>query len=282
MYVSPESLDLHLSLLKRHLEIVHLEEWLRAQNRGEELPKQACAITFDDGWRDNFEYAFPVLSRHKVPATIFLASSFVNTNIEFWPSRLQHLLRSLNPKEPMAPNLESTLRTVRERAARNGSWTPEDIDAAIDVAKNLEESLITRLLADGEELYPRTVVRSLLTEVEIRQMAASDLVRFGSHSRTHFRCRAGTSSATLQDEIVNSKRETELLAGKPVELFSFPNGDYSKDALELVRRHYIGAVTTHRGWHRAGGDSYRIRRIGIHDDVSRRAASFLGRLSGLS
>jgi hypothetical protein len=85
MYVSPATLDLHCALLKRYFDFVHLDDWLRAARAREELPRMACALTFDDGWRDNFEYALPVLEQQCVPATIFLVSSYTGTAREFWP-----------------------------------------------------------------------------------------------------------------------------------------------------------------------------------------------------
>jgi len=79
MYVSPETLDLHLGELKRHFELVHLDDWLRRAEARSTLPRLACAITFDDGWRDNYDFALPVLARHGAPATIFLVSSYIGT-----------------------------------------------------------------------------------------------------------------------------------------------------------------------------------------------------------
>jgi hypothetical protein len=51
-------------------------------------------------------------------------------------------------------------------------------------------------------------------------------------------------------------------------------------AENLVRQHYLGAVTTSKGWHGAQRDPFRIRRIGVHEDISSRPDSFLARISG--
>jgi len=109
MYVSPQTLDLHLTVLKRHFPVVHLDEWLSAAQRGGPLPSRACALTFDDGWRDNFEHAFPVLLRHRAPATIFLVSSMTGTLRQFWPNRLARRLIGLQPEEGLPEPLQSVL-----------------------------------------------------------------------------------------------------------------------------------------------------------------------------
>ena len=79
MFVSPRTLDLHLATLRRYFELVHLDDWLKRAASGAELPRLSCALTFDDGWRDNYEYGFPVLQRYQAPATIFLVSGSIAT-----------------------------------------------------------------------------------------------------------------------------------------------------------------------------------------------------------
>jgi peptidoglycan/xylan/chitin deacetylase (PgdA/CDA1 family) len=81
-------------------------------------------------------------------------------------------------------------------------------------------------------------------------------------------------------EIVDSRTEIAASVGAPVDLFCYPNGDSTPAARELVSQHYVGAVTTEKGWHSTRADPYQIRRIGVHEHISNRPASFLARLSG--
>jgi peptidoglycan/xylan/chitin deacetylase (PgdA/CDA1 family) len=284
MYVSPQTLDLHLTLLKRHFPIVHLDDWLRSAATGGPLPPQACALTFDDGWRDNFEHAFPVLRHHAAPATIFLVSGMTGTDLEFWPNRLARRLAQLRPGEGLPDPLGRLLAPVIEHAHSAGAWSLQDLDRAVVLSKQLgDEQVGAALDAVPAGIAPTAITRAVLNNDELRTMAASGLVRFGSHTRTHRRFRSDLPPEVLEREIAGSHAEiAESVGSAGVGVFCYPNGDTTPEAVGAVRRHYAAAVTTRKGWHRAGADPYLIPRIGLHEDISNRPASFLARLSGWS
>ena len=204
MFVSPETLDLHLTELKRRFVLVHLDEWLRRARGGLPLPKLACAITFDDGWRDNYEFALPVLVRHDAPATIFLVSSFVGTAQRFWPNRLMRLLDkafaepgSVDFPEPLRGIIEPTLIQAR----RHGVLRADDIDRAIQGGKRLDEEQIRSLVEEAEKTCDDpTRAAEILSRSDVVQMAASGLVRFGSHTMTHLRLGGRIPSEDLERE----------------------------------------------------------------------------------
>jgi peptidoglycan/xylan/chitin deacetylase (PgdA/CDA1 family) len=283
MYVSPATLDMHLRTLKRHFPIVHLDDWVRSAAEGKALAPQACALTFDDGWRDNFDHAFPVLRRHNTPATIFLVSGMTGTNKDFWPNRLSRLLARWPSGAPLPKALEEVLAPVLAHARSAGTWSLEDLDRAVVRAKQLGEALIETALADAQAQQASTdSARAVLNEDELALMAASGLVRFGSHTRTHYRFRGEVAPDVLEREIGGSRAEIAASAGPAAaDVFCYPNGDTTPAAVECVGRHYVAAVTTEKGWHDPGANRFLIRRIGVHEDISDRPAAFLARIAGL-
>ena len=284
MYVSPETLDLHLRELERHFELVHLDDWLRRARGGSALPKRACAITFDDGWRDNYEFALPVLAKHGAPATVFLVSSYIGTTYRFWPNRLMSLLQKsfARPGSVTFPQpLSRIVQPVLAAAARHGKLRADDADVVVRGAKEWEEEEIRGMVETAEKSCgDLSEAGEILDREEIGKIGASGLVRFGSHTATHFRLGGRMSSEELEREIVGSQRNLQDLSGQAIDLFCYPNGDTSPAAIDLVRRHYLGAVTTREGWHDTGRDPYLICRINLHEDVSNARETFLARLSG--
>jgi len=79
MYVSTLSLDLHLRYLSKYYSIVTLDELQQWKLGRMSFEKTPCVITFDDGWRDNYTNAFPLLKKYDVPATIFLVTGAIDT-----------------------------------------------------------------------------------------------------------------------------------------------------------------------------------------------------------
>ena len=93
MITEPDSFQMHLQTLKKEFTIISLSEWLDRKKQKLPLPKKACAITFDDGWLDNYEYALPILEQEQVPATLFAVSHMIGTCDQFWPNRIANLLQ---------------------------------------------------------------------------------------------------------------------------------------------------------------------------------------------
>ncbi|CBL44135.1 putative polysaccharide deacetylase [gamma proteobacterium HdN1] len=278
MVVTPETLDLHLKLLSQWAEPVFLEDWLARSAAGESLPKRAVAITFDDGWVDNYQHAFPVLKAHNFPTSIFLVSDWIGTPQMFWPERLARILRIAS----QLPKDDAWLNTVLGADFQHGK-APSRKQLAFIFArcKQWDDLAIHTKLDDlsNRLQLPPPETTTLLNWEQVHEMQASGIIRFGSHTRRHIRLNEELSAELAHTEICASQSLLEQKLSRPVSLFCYPNGDHSPAAVQEVREHYLGAVTTKRGINDLHTPPHQLFRVGVHNDVSSNAISFMAKLS---
>jgi peptidoglycan/xylan/chitin deacetylase (PgdA/CDA1 family) len=214
------------------------------------LPPRAVSITFDDGYANNVELAYPVLARDGFPATIFLSTAYMQTG-ELFPFIKLRLIRSFVSSTELPGN-----------PVPNYKSTPLD-------------GVLAGMRTGWETAAPRVPVscfRALrpLSVDEIRSMDPN-LVAFGGHTHTH--CILGNESTVRRESEI--KRCTANIArwtDRPVRLFSYPNGqrgDYGDFDKQVLRREGIQiAVTGIAGTTRSDSDFLECRRypIGMHHD----------------
>lgn len=281
MFVNDETFEMHLTEILKNFEPVSLAEWLRRREEGKQLPERACAVTFDDGWRDNYEFAFPILRKLSIPATIFVVSALVGTDYSFWPERLARRLRStVHGGDPCTDWLN---RLIRDSGVGHRDLDSESLSRVIATAKRETDSIIEdhlNKLDDVCGLVQRRSGRDLANWSELNEMADSGLITIGSHTRHHVRMRQNMLADQLHEEIVASRDEVEGQIGCPVELFCFPNGDMTVTSVDLVEKTYVGACTTERGWTSRATSAHAIPRVPMHEDRSATRDAFVSRLVG--
>jgi len=248
MYVTPATFERHLQLLSTHFDVLAFEDLLTKWNtRQWDDAARYCVITFDDGWLDNYQHAYPLLRAYRLPATIFLATDLVGTDEWLWSDRLGALLR------------------------HRGRGTPDDWDLFIERAKTLTDDARANLLGGLEaEVDGRLFAqRRFVDWNEVREMSRHD-VSFASHTRTHANL-TRLRGAALERELRGPLDTLRQQAVNHLPVLAYPNGDHSDVVVAAARAAgYSAAVTTNAGLESVHpADRFRLKRIGVHDDVTR-------------
>ena len=280
MIVSPETLAMNIRVLRQHFELLHIEDWVERMRTGAPLPRLACALTFDDGWRDNYDYGFPVLQAEQAPATIYLVSELVGSARGYWPTRLARLLcnawRSTDIVPLQAFAAQCPAVTVPLSVAPGSEIVAAD--AVLDALKpHYSDAQLSAAVtaALGDRVASEPV--DLLDWEQIAEMEQSGLLRYGSHTRTHTRLRAGLDAALLREEVDGSLAELSARLQRPLTGFCYPNGDHSQAAVQQVGRCYSYAVTLLTGWVRPVADLLLLPRLATNDDFAGMPRQLLGR-----
>ncbi len=287
MYVCQDVFEKQMEFLKKHFSLVSFAELLDLwKSKTYDGSQRYCVITFDDGWLDNYIYAYPILKKHSIPATIFLPASFLGTQNWFWPDKigflLKHYLRThIEEKDGLVSSLWERYPWMKEFEKRPGE---ERIDLVIERWKRLPEDEIDNFIESTGRIleveWPDK--RLVLNWKEIEEMSGNG-ISFGSHSANHrILTQIGISEA--REEIENS---LAVLTGRNINfipVFCYPNGNYNGEIQELVKRSgYRAAVSGGFGLeHGFPENFFGIKRIGVHHAMSKRLSLFSWHIAGLN
>jgi peptidoglycan/xylan/chitin deacetylase (PgdA/CDA1 family) len=232
--VSPDNFRHHMEFLKQQYLIVRFEEdWANVK-------EPAVAITFDDGYADNFLEALPILENVGVPATFFISTgSVAGTLKEFWWHQLEAIL--LQDKEfPARFTLQDDLYgrswETKTRGERNKLYTELKI-LMQRIHPNQQEDWLEQLQKWAGTSYTKKNAHRTMTPDEVRKLAASPWTTIGAHTITHIALSA-LNEEQQRKEIFTSKHELENITGKRIIVFSYPFGrkkDYNQTSVRLCR-----------------------------------------------
>jgi peptidoglycan/xylan/chitin deacetylase (PgdA/CDA1 family) len=180
----------------------------------------AC-FTFDDGYRDNRDYAYPIFKRRNLPLTIYVPTDFADCRADLWWLTLEEVLRAAS-HITLGINGEGrhfSLASVAEKdtAYHEIYWwlrsIPEDLARAAVAELAADNGIDTRASHDG----------LLMSWDELRALAKDPLVTIGAHTVSH-RALAKLSEAQARQEIEGSVRRIERELGAPRRHLSYPYG----------------------------------------------------------
>lgn len=250
--------DLLKSTKQRGIDVISLDECLR-RIASKDFSPFLC-LTFDDGYRDNYEVAYPVLLKHRAPATIFLATALLDRTSPMWWHPLEQAI-SASEEFGLGSNRKA-LRTAADRRREYTKWA--DAFRALDLAGRIQ--LVNELAASNPHFRLSDAFESALEWGMVKEMASSGLVTFGAHTATH-PVMAHLSAAELISEVEISRDRCTEMIGSEVRYFAYPFGQpHETGALApsiVAQSGFAAAFTTTAATLRAGNskDRFRLPRI---------------------
>lgn len=256
--VKPHVFEKQIRFLKRFYEIVDLAA-LTDCGMDLKTSRDLIVITFDDGYRDNYSYAFPILKKYGVPATIFLTTDYVGTHRLLWHDELAWILyKASRPADPrtaarlrLPPKIHLAVEQFFGSDLRGKVQSLHSLASLLKKFSDTERQGVLSSLANicGVEEWPGERNRPMLSWDEVSEMAEEG-ISFGSHSRTH-PVLSRLSPLQAREEIIGSKKAIESKIGKPVTCFAYPYGkeeDYSRSTWQVLREgEFTHACTAIRG-----------------------------------
>jgi peptidoglycan/xylan/chitin deacetylase (PgdA/CDA1 family) len=273
--VSPAHFEEHLCVLRRTRHPLPLAEFVRGLITNS-LRQDAVALTFDDGYVDNLVAGKPRLAASDVPATVFLATGYLDRPEAFWwdelasfillepkPQSFEVVIRGNSMQFDLDPRHEENRRVAPFMLRRKALGS---LRQALRILEDEERRLIMVKLRSvfGQRDHRANLGRAMTGE-EVRTLVTDGLVTIGAHTVTH-PVLSALGVAACQREIAEGKLACEALIGTPVTGFAYPYGDFDAKVRDAVRTAgFAFACSTQHGPALASSDTHALPRIHVHN-----------------
>jgi peptidoglycan/xylan/chitin deacetylase (PgdA/CDA1 family) len=257
--------EMQMRYLRKHYRVLPLSELIQEIQNPPQQPRQALAVTFDDGYSDLHRYALPILRKYGIPATVYLTVNCIETGEVAWYDRI-FLIFQVAGKSiqlPLRGGMCFPLGSPRQR-----------IEAAANIVGILRKTPVEERkkacdLLEKQVALPAGKLRGrMLSWQQIFDMKSAGIC-FGAHTLSH-PALSQLSSAEIDRELAESKRILENRLGAPVLDFAFPFGkqaDCGPFAYDAAARcGYRSAVTTVWGYNTSDASLHALRRIDLSEE----------------
>lgn len=264
--IGPELFARQLQYLTEQYTVISLAEAVSRLESGA-IDRDFVVITFDDGYRDNYSVAYPILQRYGAPATIFVTVDAVESGTFGWHRFDSAILGTTRSElDLIGAGLGRYDLSCREKRERAVVELHRALKRLPDAGR---QAVMARVLAEHGDLGGAT--RSMLCWDEVREMQAGGLVTIGAHTLSHpILTRIPNDSALA--EIRDSKSRLEQETGVPVEFFAYPNGsrdDFNAEIVAMVKAcGYRAACSTISAEHFDVIDRFSLPRTDVTEGVS--------------
>lgn len=285
--VTPTTFERHMRFLRRFMNPISLDELTTLLRDRRPIPPRTCLVTFDDGWYDNFEFALPILRRYRVPAALFIATNYVDSEDCFWQERLSRLLFRVWQQRGISSSFidDLGLASLNVPQERNAVTAIAKVIHSLKKARSphgiarFTARVAAALAAAGIPLRSDVHEDRFLGWSQLSAMRDSGIVTIGSHAMSHTPLDQ-LDATELARELLASRRTIRERLGCDAATFAYPNGDFDEATVEAVRAAaYELAFTTQRGTVSLESDPMRLKRVNVHESAAPTAAALFGRMA---
>jgi peptidoglycan/xylan/chitin deacetylase (PgdA/CDA1 family) len=273
--VTPKNFELQMRYLyENRYNIIPLCEAIEIIKYHMDIPQNSVVITFDDGYKDNYMNALPILRKYDFSATVFLTTQFVDSG-SMWLDELDYMLSKTKLKSIDFYNKEFSLKSKREKY----SFFCE------------LRNFLKRLDSDMINLYMGYIFQELgvknssdcrrsLSWDEIKQMTEQG-ISFGAHCVHHICC-SNLHTEDIEEEIIGSKNELDRNIKQNTKAFAYPygeDGDFNNVIIQILQKYGFNcALAWGKDFNNNYADLFKLRRVAIRGDDS--IIDFRNRVAG--
>jgi peptidoglycan/xylan/chitin deacetylase (PgdA/CDA1 family) len=260
--VSPEYFRQFLLNKNKMDDFIDIHQFMKVMKGELKLDKPFNLITFDDGYEDNYTYAYPILKELGIPFVIYVSVDLINDHQPIWnyPLIIERIVRS-NDELLLGDGMHLVCRTIEEKNRAFMDLKAWLFSLPYETLRDDFVWVLKDYLID--DVFPNNT----LTWEQLKEMANDPLCTIGSHTMSHCRL-AMKDNDSLMHELHDSKRILSEKLGAEIEHLSYPYGwitDVSEEAIEVAKR--VGYKTGLRSFggpiRRKDKDLFNVKRINV-------------------
>ena len=264
-----EQFEHHIIFLQQHFTVISEQKLIDIIEKDGAFDDRYALITFDDGYIDNYELAFPILRKHNCPAIMYLATDFISKNIVPWWDEVAWLVKNNPdllslldwqlPSKVWQANIDDKIRLVLRTFKDNQD-------------NQIESKLNEMRSKSNKQLNTDTTRESLFISWEMVREMSKNGVNFGSQTESH-RILSQLSEKEQYQELRNSKEEIEAKLATTVNSVAYPVGGEKAftHQTEVIAEHchYLFGMSFIAGInHTIGDQKFRLKRLSIDSNCS--------------
>lgn len=255
---------------RSNFDVISFRDLYECEIGGRRWPDRALIVTFDDGYRDNYTHAFPVLKELGLPATIFLVTDHIGRAKLFWWDLIAYCVKHTERRSfcfaevSPVPMRLTTASERRKIILTLLGWIKQ-------VPEHEKRRFLEKLPRELDVEIPESVAEGMhLSWEEVKIMAAGG-IEFGSHTSTH-PLLSNVDAAQLEHELCESKKAIEDHLGQEALTLSYPVGGFNISVQEAaVKCGFRYAVSYEDGiTSRSDFDRFGLPRIHVERNESLR------------
>ena len=244
--VSPSNFEEQLKVLRKY-NVVTIDELNERLSKGKNI-EQVFAVTFDDGYKDNYLIAKPLLEKYKIAAIFFITTAHIGVKLEFWWDTLQRICVE-TPQLPINLVIKTDKEVFWTIGEKENETNQLDLYYQLcEVFKSLPAKEHQHLIEYLEEWSGNFTHRSAyftMDEEELLSFNEKSLFSLGAHTATH-PFLPNFSENHQEEEIVSSLNTLTKLTNKKIKYFAYPHGGCNEETLQILKKFDVNlGFTTH-------------------------------------
>jgi len=251
--------------LKRNGTPISMDDLIKNIDSGKDFNDKSFAITFDDGFYNNYSIAMPILKKMKIPATFYVTSDFIDKNLTSWIDRIEIAVNSLSYGK-----IEISKKKLEfNKSQKSKIKFLDNLRKIIKNNRKIDPYKITnKILKDlnykKEILHSNNILDKKMSWSQVKRMDSQKLFTIGGHSKTH-RILSFLSSEDVKKEINQSLRILEKNLKRKIVHYSYPEGlkhTFSKREISLLKAKGVKCCpSAESGINYKNADLFKLKRI---------------------